>query len=34
LAVTRREADQVIEEQLPELGDLTAWPKWQTWRPR
>ncbi|ONI72284.1 TetR family transcriptional regulator [Kribbella sp. ALI-6-A] len=34
LAVARREADQVIAEQLPELGDLTTWRKWQAWRRR
>ncbi|TWD75102.1 TetR family transcriptional regulator [Kribbella amoyensis] len=34
LAVARYEADQVIEEQLPHLGDLTTWRKWQAWRRR
>jgi AcrR family transcriptional regulator len=34
LAVARREADQVIAEQLPQLGDLTTWRKWQAWRRR
>jgi AcrR family transcriptional regulator len=33
-AVARYEADQVIEEQMPHLGDLTTWRKWQTWRRR
>ena len=33
-AVARHEADQVIEEQMPYLGDLTTWRKWQTWRRR
>ncbi|GAA1544296.1 TetR/AcrR family transcriptional regulator [Kribbella lupini] len=34
LAVARREADQVIAEQMPQLGDLTTWRKWQAWRRR
>src|ERR1044071_992878 len=34
LAVARREAEQVIAEQLPQLGDLTTWRKWQAWRRR
>jgi AcrR family transcriptional regulator len=34
LAVARYEADQVIEEQMPYLGDLTSWRKWQAWRRR
>lgn len=33
-AVARYEADQVIEEQMPYLGDLTTWRKWQSWRRR
>jgi AcrR family transcriptional regulator len=33
-AVARYEADKVIEEQMPHLGDLTTWRKWQTWRRR
>ncbi|GAB3834327.1 TetR/AcrR family transcriptional regulator [Kribbella italica] len=34
LAVARREAEQVIAEQMPQLGDLTTWRKWQAWRRR
>ncbi|MGC4939726.1 TetR/AcrR family transcriptional regulator [Kribbella sp. DT2] len=34
LAVARHEAEQVIAEQLPQLGDLTTWRKWQAWRRR
>ena len=33
-AVARFEADQLIEEQMPYLGDLSSWRKWQTWRRR
>jgi AcrR family transcriptional regulator len=33
-AVARYEADQAIEDQMPYLGDLTSWRKWQTWRRR
>ncbi|MCO5994342.1 TetR/AcrR family transcriptional regulator [Actinoallomurus rhizosphaericola] len=32
LAVAAREADQVIEDQQPHLGDLTTWQAWQDWR--
>jgi AcrR family transcriptional regulator len=32
LAVAAYEADQVIEDQQPYLGDLTSWRKWQAWR--
>ncbi|HEY4017724.1 MAG TPA: TetR/AcrR family transcriptional regulator [Pseudonocardiaceae bacterium] len=34
LAVARHEADQVLAEQQPQLGDLTTWRKWQAWRRR
>ena len=34
LAVAGYEAGQVIEEQMPHLGDLTSWRKWQAWRRR
>jgi AcrR family transcriptional regulator len=34
LAVARYEAEQVIADQLPQLGDLTSWRKWQAWRRR
>ncbi len=32
LAVARLEADRVLEEQRPQLSDLTSWPAWQLWR--
>ncbi|GAA2853453.1 TetR/AcrR family transcriptional regulator [Streptosporangium fragile] len=32
LAVARFEADRVLEDQRPQLGDLTSWPAWQSWR--
>jgi AcrR family transcriptional regulator len=34
LAVAQHEADQVLSEQQPMLGDLTTWRKWQAWRRR
>lgn len=34
LAVARHEADQVIADQQPQLGDLTSWQNWQAWRHR
>ncbi|HEY4463742.1 MAG TPA: TetR/AcrR family transcriptional regulator, partial [Streptosporangiaceae bacterium] len=34
LAVARYEADQILAEQQPMLGDLTTWPQWQAWRQR
>ncbi|MFE4175721.1 TetR/AcrR family transcriptional regulator [Streptomyces sp. NPDC056909] len=34
LAVARHEAEQVLAEQQPMLGDLTSWPKWEAWRQR
>jgi AcrR family transcriptional regulator len=33
-AVAQHEADQVLAEQQPFLGDLTSWRKWQAWRRR
>ncbi|MFF5113540.1 hypothetical protein [Streptosporangium sp. NPDC000509] len=32
LAVARFEADRVLEDQRPQLGDLTSWPAWGRWR--
>ncbi|MBO4270732.1 TetR family transcriptional regulator [Microbispora triticiradicis] len=32
LAVARLEADRVLEDQRPQLGDLTSWPAWEAWR--
>jgi AcrR family transcriptional regulator len=32
LAVARYEADRVLEDQQPQLGELTSWPAWQAWR--
>ncbi|MEU1880792.1 TetR/AcrR family transcriptional regulator [Streptosporangium sp. NPDC020072] len=32
LAVARLEADRVLEDQRPQLGDLTSWPAWWSWR--
>ncbi|MFE3451250.1 TetR/AcrR family transcriptional regulator [Nonomuraea sp. NPDC059194] len=32
LAVARHEADRVLEDQQPQLGDLTSWPAWRLWR--
>jgi AcrR family transcriptional regulator len=34
LAVARYEAQQVLDDQQPMLGDLVSWPKWQAWRDR
>lgn len=34
LAVAKYEAEQVIADQMPMLGDLTSWRKWQAWRRR
>jgi AcrR family transcriptional regulator len=34
LAVARYEAQQVLDDQQPMLGDLTSWPSWQAWRDR
>ncbi|WP_422773739.1 TetR/AcrR family transcriptional regulator [Plantactinospora sp. WMMC1484] len=34
LAVARHEADRVISDQQPQLGDLTSWPAWSAWRDR
>lgn len=32
LAVARREADRVLEDQQPHLGGLTTWQAWESWR--
>jgi AcrR family transcriptional regulator len=32
LAVAEREADQVLEDQEPYLGQLTSWDAWHEWR--
>ncbi|TDV56159.1 TetR/AcrR family transcriptional regulator [Actinophytocola oryzae] len=32
LAVARREAERVLEDQQPYLGGLTSWAAWQRWR--
>ncbi|MEU6148618.1 TetR/AcrR family transcriptional regulator [Actinosynnema sp. NPDC047251] len=32
LAVARHEADQVIDDQQPRLGDLSTWAAWDEWR--
>jgi AcrR family transcriptional regulator len=34
LAVAQYEAEQILTDQQPMLGDLTTWPKWQAWRQR
>jgi AcrR family transcriptional regulator len=34
LAVARHEADQVLADQQPMLGNLTTWPAWLAWRDR
>jgi AcrR family transcriptional regulator len=34
LAVAQYEADQVLDDQQPMLGELTTWPAWQQWRDR
>lgn len=34
LAVAQHEADQVLVDQQPLLGELTSWPAWQAWRDR
>ncbi|MFE6946645.1 TetR/AcrR family transcriptional regulator [Streptomyces chartreusis] len=34
LAVARYEAEQVLTDQQPLLGDLTSWEKWEAWRVR
>ncbi|MFC6021792.1 TetR/AcrR family transcriptional regulator [Plantactinospora solaniradicis] len=34
LAVARYEADRVLTDQQPQLGDLTSWPAWTAWRDR
>ncbi|GGL02853.1 TetR family transcriptional regulator [Sphaerisporangium melleum] len=32
LAVAGYEADRVLDDQRPELGELTSWPAWRSWR--
>jgi AcrR family transcriptional regulator len=32
LAVARYEAEQVLDDQQPHLGDLSTWEAWQAWR--
>ncbi|MFF0342597.1 TetR/AcrR family transcriptional regulator [Kribbella sp. NPDC004875] len=32
LAVAEREAEQVLEDQEPQLGQLTSWDAWREWR--
>ena len=32
LAVARHEADRVLSDQQPYLGELTSWPAWLAWR--
>ena len=34
LAVAQHEADQVLDDQQPMLGDLASWPAWEQWRDR
>lgn len=34
LSVAEYEAEQVLADQQPMLGDLTSWQKWQDWRER
>lgn len=34
LAVAGYEADRVLDEQQPQLGDLSSWPAWLAWRDR
>ncbi|MET8161336.1 TetR/AcrR family transcriptional regulator [Sphaerisporangium sp. NPDC005289] len=34
LAVAAYEAEQVLADQQPMLGDLTTWEKWEAWRTR
>lgn len=34
LAVARHEADQVLQDQQPMLGNLTDWPSWRAWQQR
>src|SRR5260370_28430622 len=31
LAVAEYEAEQILAEQQPMLGDLTTWPQWEAW---
>jgi AcrR family transcriptional regulator len=32
VAVTQHEADQVLEDQRPEIDDLSTWESWQAWQ--
>ena len=32
LAVARHEAERVLGDQRPQLGELTSWPAWAAWR--
>ncbi|MEW9530148.1 TetR/AcrR family transcriptional regulator [Microbispora sp. NPDC049125] len=34
LAVARYEADRVLDDQRPQLSELTSWPAWAAWRDR
>lgn len=34
LAVAQHEADRVLDDQQPMLGDLTSWESWEKWRER
>jgi AcrR family transcriptional regulator len=34
LAVARHEAEQVLADQQPMLGNLTTWPAWEAWQER
>ncbi len=34
LAVARHEAEQILADQQPMLGELTSWPSWRDWRER
>jgi AcrR family transcriptional regulator len=34
LTVAAYEAERVISDQQPQLGELTSWPAWQAWRDR
>jgi AcrR family transcriptional regulator len=34
LAVARHEAEQILADQQPMLGELTSWPSWRAWRER
>jgi AcrR family transcriptional regulator len=34
LAVAQYEADRLLEDRRPRVGELTSWPAWLTWRDR